>query len=150
MTEVIHERSPRSRGRVRCDDCGRIIPEGERYSRSTAVDGGTIWEWRECQPCMAAVPHVVEWLGPYYDDAGYTSEDFHEWARETTGYTPIDDYLFAYADVGGWTYYLEYLAESAAACAAADADPAQAWDDEAWAAFAWRMQTSPVFNARRK
>ena len=33
---------------------------------------------------------------------------------------------------------------------AADADPAQAWDDEAWAAFTWRMQTSPVFNARSK
>lgn len=31
-----------------------------------------------------------------------------------------------------------------------DAGPAQAWDDEAWAAFTWRMQTSPVFNARRK
>lgn len=150
MTEVIHERSPRSRGRVRCDDCGRIIPEGERYSRSTAVDGGTIWEWRECQPCMAAVPHVVEWLGPYYDDAGYAAEDFHEWARETTGYTPIDDYLFMYADAGGWTYYLEDLAESAAACAAADADPALAWGDDGWAAFTWRMQTSPVFNARRK
>lgn len=150
MTEVIRERSPRSRGRVRCDDCGRLIPEGERYRRSTVVDGGTIWEWRECQPCETAASHVVEWLGPYYDDVGYSAEDFHEWARETTGYTPIDDYLFAYADVGGWTYYLEDLAESAAACAATDADPARAWDDEGWAAFTWRMQTIPVINPRRK
>ena len=49
-----------------------------------------------------------------------------------------------------WVHYLRALTESAAACAADDADPAQAWDDEAWAAFTWRMQTSPVFNARRK
>lgn len=150
MTEVIHERSPRSRGRVRCDDCGRRIPEGERYVRSTAVDGGAIWEWRECQPCQDAARHVVEWLGPYYDDAGYAAEDFHEWAQEAMGHSPVDDYLFAYADVGGWTCYLEVLADAAAECAARDADPARAWGDEAWAAFTWRMQTSPVFNPRRK
>ena len=150
MTEVIHERSPRSRGRVRCDVCGRRIPEGERYGRETIADRGVIWEWRECQPCQAAASHVVMWLGPYYDDAGYTGEDFREWVRETLGYTPVDGYLFLYADVGGWTYYLEDLADSAAACASADADPARAWGDEAWAAFAWRMQTSPVFNPRRK
>nr|DAJ17726.1 MAG TPA: zinc-ribbon domain protein [Siphoviridae sp. ctvS314] len=143
MTETIRERSLQSRGRVRCDDCGRRIPEGERYVRSTVVDGGTIWE---CQPCQDAARHVVEWLGPYYNDAGYSAEDFYEWAREATGYTPADGYLFLYADVGGWTYYLEDLADSAAACASADADPARAWDDEAWAAFTWRMQTSPAFS----
>lgn len=150
MSEIIHERSPRSRGRVRCDDCGRRIPEGERYVRSTVVDRGAIWECRECQPCETAASHVVEWLGPYYDDTGYSAEDFYEWAREVTGYAPVDDYLFLYADVGGWTHYLEDLADSAAKCAADDADPTLAWDDEAWAAFTWRMQTSPVFNARRK
>ena len=66
--------------------------------------------------------------------------------RHTSGRSPADDYLFAYADVGGWVYYLEDLADSAAECAAADADPARAWDDEAWAAFTWRMQTSPAFS----
>ena len=150
MTEVIRERSPRSRGRVRCDDCGRRIPKGERYSRETIADRGAICEWRECQPCQEAARHVVMWLGPYYDDAGYTSEDFHEWAKAVMGYTPVDDYLFLYADVGDWTYYLEDLADAAAKCAADDANPTRAWDDEAWAAFTWRMQTSPVINARRK
>ena len=149
MTETIRER-PRSRGHVRCDGCGRLIPEGERYSRSTAADGGTIWEWLECQPCETAAPYVARWLGPYYYDSGYAATDFHEWAHETTEYTSVDDYLLLYADVGNWTYYLEDLADSAAACASADADPAWAWDDEAWAAFTWRMQTSPVINARRK
>ena len=150
MSTIIHERSPRSRGRVRCDGCGRRIPKGERYGRETIADRGAIWEWRECQPCQAAARHVVMWLGPYYDDAGYAAEDFHEWAQEVMGHTPVGDYLFLYADVGGWTYYLEDLAESAAKCAVADADPARAWGDEAWAAFTWRMQTSPVINARRK
>ena len=150
MSEIIRERLPRSRGCVRCDGCGRRIPGGEQYSRETIVDRGAIWEWRECRPCQDTVRYVVMWLGAYYDDAGYTAEDFYEWAREAMGYAPVDDYLFLYADVGGWTYYLEYLADSAAACASADADPARAWGDEAWAAFTWRMQTSPVINARRK
>lgn len=145
MTEVIHERSPRSRGRVRCDDCGRRIPKGERYGRETIADRGAIWEWRECQPCQDAASHVVMWLGPYYDDAGYTGEDFHEWAKAVMGHTPADEYLFLTETADMWRHYLEDLAESAAACAARDADPARAWDDEAWAAFTWRMQTSPAF-----
>ena len=150
MSDIIRERSPRSRGRVRCDDCGRRVPEGEQYSRETIADRGAIWEWRECQPCQTAASHVVMWLGPYYDDAGYTGEDFYEWARETTGYTPVGGHLFLYEDAGMWRHYLKDLADSTAECAADDADPTLAWDDEAWAAFTWRMQTSPVINARRK
>lgn len=150
MTEVIHERSPRSRGRVRCDDCGRRIPKGEQYRQCAVVGDGMIWNWRECQPCQDAASHVVIWLGPYHNDAGYTGEDFHEWAQEATGHSPAGYSLFLYADAGMWRHYLRDLADSAAACAVRDADPAQAWDDEAWAAFTWRMQTSPVFNARRK
>lgn len=146
MTEVIRERSPRSRGRVRCDDCGRRIPEGEQYGRETIVDRGAIWEWRECQPCQAAARHVVMWLGPFYDDEGCTTEDFYEWAKEVMGRTPADDYLFLYETSDMWQYYLEDLADSAAECAAADADPARAWGDDAWAAFTWRMQTSPAFS----
>ena len=145
MSDIIRERSPRSRGRVRCDACGRRIPKGEQYGRETIADRGAIWEWRECQPCQDAASHVVMWLGPYYDDSGYGSEDFHEWARETTGHTPVYGYLFLYEDAGMWRHYLEDLSDSAAECAADDADPARAWDDEAWAAFTWRMQTSPAF-----
>lgn len=143
MTEVIHERSPRSRGRVRCDDCGRRIPKGERYRRSTVVDGGTIWDWRECQPCEDAASHVTKWKGPYSDD--YYPSDFQDWAYEAMGDTGVSDYLFLFDAAGMWGRYLADLAEDAAACAARDADPAQSWDDEAWAAFTWRMQTSPAF-----
>lgn len=146
MTEVIHERSPRSRGRVRCDDCGRRIPKGERYKRSTVVDGGTIWDWRECQPCETAVSHVTKWKGPYSDD--YYPNDFHDWAYEAMGDVGVSDSLFLFDTAGMWRHYLADLAKDDAACAAADA--ARPWDDEAWAAFTWRMQTSPVINARRK
>lgn len=149
MTEVIHERSPRSRGRVRCDDCGRRIPQGERYRRSTVVDGGTIWEWRECQPCQDAVDHVLRWKGPY-DNDGYGPNDFQDWAYEAMNDVGVSGYLFLFDTAGMWGRYLEDLADSAAECATRDADPAQAWDDEAWAAFTWRMQTSPVINTRRK
>ncbi len=144
MTEVIHERSPRSRGRVRCDDCGRRIPNGEQYCRSTVVDGGTIWEWRECQPCQEAVSHVMRWKGPY-DNDGYGPNDFQDWAYEAMNDVGVSGYLFLFDTAGMWGRYLEDLAESAAECAGRDADPAQAWDDEAWAAFTWRMKTSPAF-----
>lgn len=151
MSEVIHERSPRSQGRVRCDDCGRRIPRGERYSRSTIVDRGALWEWRECQPCRTAASHVVQWLGAYYDDDVYAAEDFHEWACEAMGgcyHTPWGLFLGDdFPDAG--EVRLRALAEEADEAAAADADPARAWDEEAWAAFTWRMQTSPVNNPGR-
>ena len=150
MTEVIHERSPRSRGRVRCDDCGRHLATGEQYTQMTFTDRGSVCHILECAPCAAAAPHLARWLYECGHEGGWEPSDAYEWAQEVMGYTPADGYLFLYADVGGWTYYLEDLADSAAKCAAADADPARAWDDEAWAAFAWRMQTSPVINARRK
>ena len=148
MIEVIHERSPRSRGRVRCNDCGRRIPEGEQRSQLMAFDDGSFREWRTCHACEATTGYVARWRGPYSSDL--YPDDFHEWAQEAMGHTPVYGYLFLYEDAGMWRHYLEDLSDSAAECAADDADPARAWDDEAWAAFTWRMQTSPVINARRK
>lgn len=148
MTEVIHERSPRSRGCVRCDDCRRRIPEGEQRSQLMAFDDGSFREWRTCCACEVATGYVARWRGPYNSDL--YPDDFHEWAQEAMGHTPADDYLFLFDTAGMWRHYLTGIAESAAACAAADADPARAWGDEAWAAFTWRMQTSPVINTRRK
>ena len=147
MTEVIRERSPRSRGRVRCDDCRRRIPKDERYLQSTVVDGGMIWEWRECQPCQHAVPHVLRWLGCYNSDGYYNSDDFSEWADEAMGgcyYTPYGLFLDDGAP-DAWNARMCTLSYEATLAASADADPARAWDDEAWAAFTWRMQTSPAF-----
>lgn len=146
MIEVIHERSPRSRGRVRCNDCGRRIPKGEQYLQSTLVDDGMIWNWRECHHCQDTVPHVLKWLG-YFSDGYYTDYDFHEWAVEAMGgcyHTPYG----LFCDDGapdGWEWRLRALSDEATKAAEVDANPARAWDDEGWAAFTWRMQTSPAF-----
>lgn len=148
MSEVIRERSPRSRGRVRCDDCGRRVPEWEQHISLMEFDDGTVREWLRCQPCEAAAGYVARWRGPYSSDL--YPDDFHEWAQEAMGGTSAPGSLFLLETLGMWVHYLRDLAEDAAECAARDADPAQAWDDEAWAAFAWRMQTSPVINPRRK
>ena len=146
MTETIRERSLQSRGHVRCDGCGRLIPEGERYTRHPFVERGSTCYVLRCAPCAAAAPLLAHWMYECGYECDWGPSEAYEWAQETTRYTPVDDYLFAYADVGGWVYYLEDLADSAAECAADDADPARAWDDEAWAAFTWRMQTSPAFS----
>lgn len=148
MTETIHERPPRPLSRVRCNECGRRVPEGKQRISLTEFDDGTVREWRRCQPCEAAAGYVASWRGPYSEDC--YADDFYEWAQEAMGGTSATGSLFLLETLGMWVHYLTDLAESAAACVAADADPAQAWDDEAWAAFTWRMQTSPVFNARRK
>lgn len=148
MTEVIHERPPRPLGRGRCEECGRRVPEGEQRISLMEFDDGTVREWRRCQPCEAVAGYVARWRGPYSEDC--YADDFYEWAQEAMGGTSAPGSLFLLDTAGMWRHYLRDLTESAAACAADDADPAQAWDDEAWAAFTWRMQTSPVINARRK
>lgn len=148
MSQIIHERSPRSRGRVRCEECGRRVPEGEQRISLMEFDDGAVREWRRCQPCEAAAGYVARWRGPYSSDL--YPDDFHEWAHEAMGDVGVSGYLFLFETAGMWGRYLEDLSESAAECTADDADPARAWGDEAWAAFTWRMQTSPVINARRK
>ena len=148
MTETIHERPPRPLSRVRCEECGRRVPEGKQRISLMEFDDGTVREWLRCQPCEAVAGDVARWRGPYSEDC--YADDFYEWAQEAMGGTSATGSLFLLETAGMWVHYLTDLAESTAACAAADADPAQAWDDEAWAAFTWRMQTSPVINARRK
>lgn len=145
MTEVIHERPPRPLGRGRCEECGRCVPEEEQHISLMEFDDGTVREWLRCQPCEAAASYVARWRGPYSEDC--YANDFYEWAQEAMSVS-APGYLFLFDITDMWVHYLTALAESAAACAAADA--ARPWDDEAWSAFTWRMQTSPVFNARRK
>lgn len=147
MTEVIHERSPRSRGCVRCEECGRRVPEGEQRISLMEFDDGTVREWLRCQPCEAVAGDVARWRGPYSEDC--YADDFYEWAQEAMGASAPGS-LFLLETAGMWVHYLSALSAEAAKAAQADADPAQAWGDEAWVAFTWRMQTSPVINARRK
>ena len=148
MTEVIHERSPRSRGRVRCEECGRRVPEGEQRISLMEFDDGTVREWRRCQPCEAVAGYVARWRGPYSEEC--YADDFYEWAHDAMGFYQVPYGLFcdAYPSVGDAR--LRELAIEALGAAADDLNPNRAWGDEGWAAFTWRMQTSPVINARRK
>ena len=149
MTEVIHERSPRSRGRVRCEECGRRVPEGEQRISLMEFDDGTVREWRRCQPCEAVAGYVARWRGPYSEEC--YADDFYEWAHDAMGFYQVPYGLFCdddYPSVG--EARLLELAIEALGAAADDLNPNRAWGDEAWAAFTWRMQTSPVFNPRRK
>lgn len=145
--ECINDRRPRSRGRAYCSRCVRTIPRGEEYRRTTFVDGGDIWDVLGCRHCEAAMPYVSKWADdPHYEES-YGPGMLWEWSAETMD------------DCGGvpWGMFagpsslaaahLRALAENAADCGAADADPARAWDDAAWAAFTWRMRTSTAMNA---
>ena len=150
MSDIIRERSPRSRGRVRCEECGRRVPEGEQRISLMEFDDGTVREWLRCQPCEAVAGYVARWRGPYSEEC--YADDFYEWAHDAMGgcyYTPYGLFLYDGAP-DGWEWRLRALSDEAKKAAEADADPARAWGDEAWVAFTWRMQTSPVINARRK
>ena len=152
MTEVIRERSPRSRGRVRCDGCGRRIPKGEQYTRKTFTDRGSVCHILECAPCAAAAPHLARWLYECGHEDGWEPSDAYEWAEAAMGYSSE----FADLVMPDGPHSASDEADRISAVKNAqrypetDYEPGWAWDDEAWAAFAWRMQTSPVINARRK
>ena len=149
MTETIHERPPRPLSRVRCNECGRRVPEGKQRISLTEFDDGTVREWRRCQPCEAAAGYVERWRGPYSEDC--YADDFYEWAQEAMGGYQTPYALFCDDNYpGAGEVRLLGLAVEALGAATDDLNPNRAWGDEVWAAFTWRMQTSPVFNARRK
>lgn len=114
-------RTTNYRGMVECTRCGRLVPW---------IPVDRVWA------DGIAPPPVIPCL--------LCTEQ--ERAEEAMGYTPRcswghiggDSALLAAAD-------LDALDKDSRCCAALDAEPAMAWDDEAWAAFTWRMQTSPAF-----
>ncbi len=38
-----------------CDFCGRLIPEGTAFNRSTGTDGREIYTWDTCMPCLELI-----------------------------------------------------------------------------------------------
>lgn len=151
MTEVIHERV-RSRGRVRCEECGRRVPEEERYTRMTFTDRGSVCHILECAPCAAVAPNLARWLYECGHEGDWEPSDAYEWAEAAMGYSSE----FADLVMPDGPHSASDEADRISAVKNAqrypetDYEPGWAWDDEAWAAFTWRMQISPVFNARRK
>lgn len=144
----IREATPRSRGAVRCDFCNRIIPRGERYRRDVYADCGDIWDVRECCHCTVAFEHVMDWADDPYGEDEYGREALWEWSSEVMGdHGGVPWGVCAPTQPSLWRIRLQALADVAADCGADDADPALAWDEAAWAAFTWRMRTSPAMNA---
>lgn len=78
MPELLRERRPRSRGRVRCSLCHARIPAGMVYQRDTIVYDGCVYDWCECPACEPVMSHLVriDWR----DDDGITVDDAIEWA----------------------------------------------------------------------
>lgn len=116
MTDHLGVRIVCSRGRVCCDRCGRRIPKGTRYEQYDYADGG-IYHSRTCPTCLDIEGYIADDLDP---DMPWGPSESWEWAHEAMGWW------------SGWSDSV-----------LGDADPAQAWGEEAWAAFTWCMQTSP-------
>lgn len=127
LTTIRSER-PRSRGRVRCSVCSRIISRGVRYMARTNVCDGDIWVWRECDDCGAVGDYVWDWAGPWrlYEE-GVGPEDWHEWATDAL-------------DMALWPPP-RTLDERAEILAEADREHPLTGSDEAWAALMWRGRT---------
>ena len=50
---TLSETTRTSRGKVRCNMCGRRIDKGERYGESTNIYDGRVYRWRDCPHCIA-------------------------------------------------------------------------------------------------
>lgn len=163
MTGLIRTTEPASRGRVRCDNCHRPIARGVHYTRDTLADGGDIWDWRACPACADVYRRVAAYVGPWaIEEEGLGPADFADWADDAMGVSHRDRAITWWisidparsdcldtspeGDRSRTRSFLTQLTRADAFTRAADADPNQAWDDEAWAAFTWRMRTSTALH----
>lgn len=142
-----------SRGRARCSICWRRIAPGTRYWSQTNVDESRIWEFVECPACEEAAGAVERYLGvPLWDSESDDGDAFTEWCDDVC---PVADEpsLLVWVLSGGCARFkdcgaapvtdmLRRLQLRAARAKNADASVDQAWDDDEWAAFTWRMRTS--------
>ena len=139
MTDHLGLRMVCSRGRVCCDRCGRRIPKGTRYEQYDYADGG-IYHSRTCPTCLDIEGYVADDLDP---DMPWGPSESWEWAHEAMGWwSGWSDSVLGDADPSLAAIALRTLSRDVEAAAGLDNDPAQAWGEEAWAAFTWCMQTS--------
>ena len=85
-------------------------------------------------------------------EGAWEPSDAYEWAEEIMGYSSEFADLLMPDDPHSASDEADRISavKTVQRYPEADYKPGWAWDDEAWAAFTWRMQTSPVINARRK
>lgn len=148
---VLGEQERTSRGRVRCDYCGRAIAKGTRYYEQRCTAYRDIWTWRTCPVCADAYAHVEAWVDPdYHYDDPIGPEDYREWANEVMGdigFYNADQFICVIGehvnDLVG--VFADGLTEDAAEAAEADrTHPLN--NPDAIAAFIWRMRTSTALH----
>ena len=148
---VLGEQERTSRGRVRCDYCGRAIAKGTRYYEQRCAAYRDIWTWRTCPVCADAWAHVEAWVDPdYHYDDPIGPEDYRMWADEVmeeSGSYDADRFVRAIAEnVSNLVaLFADALAEEVTK--AEKADRARPLDNpDAIAAFIWRMRTSTALH----
>lgn len=136
-------------GRFECYRCGRGFPMSG-IDRVWEIDGEIeFFDIPVCAQCAAIQDHLTEWL---WDDVEYRYSDewngaVNEWAYEAMGYEPRYVCLLTGSNSIPLSRVTRLdVVDATQRTAESDADPAWAWGEAAWAAFIWRMQTSPVVN----
>lgn len=72
---TLSETTRTSRGKVRCNLCGRRIDKGERYDETTNVYDGRVYRWRDCSHCIAF--RTLTTLGDYlYEVASWSGDGY--------------------------------------------------------------------------
>ena len=87
MSITVLAHYPRRRaahGLHRCDDCGGVIPAGDRYSDQRCAGDGHVWTWREHALCRALYwQAAVDYgLDDYEWSTSCGEEELAEWWRQ--------------------------------------------------------------------
>lgn len=152
MTDMIKDARPRSRGKVRCSMCRSRIARGTQYTSQTMRDGADIWTYRQCPACDEIASYVADWAEEFYYEN--PSDATSEWAGEHLPSSYSADMLAFYLS-GMASLTEENLCEAVGlhlqdlrygAREAESLDDSVPWKEEDWAAFTWRMHTSPALH----
>ena len=79
--DIIEEVTPTAKKSHRCNCCYRTIQIGEVYTRSTHVDAGDFYVWKECPHCTAFI-NRIGWEYIEDDEGGYSPDSVNEGAEE--------------------------------------------------------------------
>lgn len=83
--QVLHDATPVARKVHACATCSaQAVQPGQRYSRSTLIFDGRIYDWVQCAECSAMSSWVFEWL--YDTESGAGRDEYAEWAHEHAEY----------------------------------------------------------------
>ena len=152
MTDLIRETCPRSRGRVRCCVRDRRIAAGTIYLRQTYAGAGSTADFPTCPVCDTAETYVIEHHTDGWQEETFSVRELYQgWCVHHLRVCACDavgnlvDCLSGDAPFNAPVDVRRYLDEVRAdADDTAKADLDAPWDEAGWAAFTWRMRTSPA------